>query len=69
MNPPQEEVFDMMDFSAPVAPTLPVIDMMQCKLSATYKVFTKDPAGPLTLLTHDSHVHLAYQFIYRVGKH
>ena len=67
MNPPQEEMFDMMDFRTPEAPALPVIDMMQCRLSAAYKIFTKDPAGELTLGVHDGHVHTAYQLIYRVA--
>ena len=66
MNPPQDDMFDMMDFKEPEAPALPVIDMMQCKLSAAYKIFTKDPAGELTLSSHDDHVHTAYQLIYRV---
>lgn len=66
MNQPQEEMFDMMDFKAPEAPALPVIDMTQCKLSAAYKIFTKDPAGELTVASQDDHVHTAYQLIYRV---
>lgn len=67
MNPPQDDMFDMMDFKAPEAQTLPVIDMTQCKLSAAYKIFTKDPASELTVSSHDDHVHTAYQLIYRVA--
>ena len=65
---PSGDMFELMDLSTPV-PAEPPIDMLQCALSPAYKIFQKDPAGPLTLLCNDSHVHLAWKPIYRVCPH
>ena len=64
-NSPSGDMFELMDMSAP-ASVEPPIDMLQCALSPAYKIFQKDPSGPLTLLCNDSHVHLAWKPIYRV---
>lgn len=64
---PSGDMFELMDLSAPAA-VEPAIDMLKCALSPAYKIFQKDPAGPLALLCNDSHVHLAWKPIYRVGE-
>lgn len=64
-NSPSGDMFELMDMSAP-ASVEPPIDMLQCALSPAYKIFQKDPSGPLALLCNDSHVHLAWKPIYRV---
>ena len=55
---------DMMDFAVPE--NNEEIDMTHCKLSNTYKIFTKDPASDLQLLSHDMTIYLANNMIYRV---
>ena len=62
----ESPVVDMMDFNAAASVANEEIDMTQCRLSNTYKIFMKDPASELVLLPHDSTVYLATNMIYRV---
>ena len=59
------DMFELVNLNSPIPTELP-IDMLQCTLSSAYKIFQKEPSGPLSLLTHDSHLHLAWYPIYRV---
>ena len=61
------DMFELMDLNAPIVQE-EAIDMKKCALSATYKIFQKDPAGELKLLANDANVHLAWYPIYRVGE-
>ena len=48
-------------------PVAQPVDMTQCKLSATYKIFLKEPSGPLRVMNDDGRVFLAHYLIYRVS--
>lgn len=64
---PVSPAVDMMDFNMTATTTVnEEIDMTHCKLSPTYKIFTKDPSSELVLLPHDNTVFLATNMIYRV---
>lgn len=63
MSAPTENLFDV---ATPVPVAQPV-DMTQCKLSATYKIFLKEPSGPLRVMNDDGRVFLAHYLIYRVS--
>lgn len=63
MSAPTENLFDV---ATPVPVAQPV-DMAQCKLSATYKIFLKEPSGPLRVMNDDGRVFLAHYLIYREG--
>ena len=59
------DMFELVNLASPVPVEQP-IDMLQCTLSSTYKIFQKDPSGPLSLLTQDAYLHVAWYPIYRV---
>ena len=71
---PVQEPMDMFaDMGAPaeglfgtMAPAPKPIDMTQCKLSPTYKIFLKEPSGALHVMNNDGCLFLAHYLIYRV---